>query len=65
MNVILDFRTITAYRKTAMGSQIIVGLIKKTNAEKAKRSMAFLFVFNISLRRIRDKTITGKSGLGD
>ena len=65
MKVIFDFKTINAYRKTAIGSQIIVGLMKKTNAEKAKSNTAFLLEFNISLRRIKDKTITGKSGLGD
>jgi hypothetical protein len=37
----------------------------KTNTEKAKSNLKFVFPLTISFKIIRDNAIAGKSGLGD
>ena len=48
-----------------MGIQIIVGFMAKMKMEKASNFSAFLLELKTSFKRIKEKTITGKSGLGD
>ena len=43
----------------------MVGLMAKTNMENANSKEAFLLDFKISFKIIKEKTIAGKSGLGD
>ena len=65
MKVIFDFKTINAYKKTAIGSQIIVGFSANTKTENTNNKEAFLLWFKYSLSTIKAIAITGKSGLGD
>ena len=37
----------------------------KTNTEKAKSNLKFIFPLTTSFKTIRDNAIAGKSGLGD
>jgi hypothetical protein len=48
-----------------VASQIIVGFMVKTNTEKAKSNLKFVFPLTTSFKTIRDNAIAGKSGLGD
>ena len=48
-----------------MGTQIIVGFRAKMKMEKASNFPVFLLEVKISFKMIKEKTITGKSGLGD
>lgn len=48
-----------------IGSQMTVGFMAKVKTEKANRKEIFLFPDKISFKIINEKTITGKSGLGD
>ena len=48
-----------------IGNQMTVGFMAKVNTENANRKERFLFPDKISFKIIREKTITGKSGLGD
>ena len=43
----------------------MVGFIAKTKTENAKSIEVFLLADNISFKTIKEKIITGKSGLGD
>ena len=43
----------------------MVGLMAKTKIEIANSKEAFLFDVKISFKIIKEKTIAGKSGLGD
>lgn len=61
----LDFTIKREYKKHKTGTQIIVGFMAKTKTEKAKIIDAVLFPDKISFNIIREKIITGKSGLGD
>ncbi|BAP33263.1 uncharacterized protein CHSO_4226 [Chryseobacterium sp. StRB126] len=60
-----DLRIKILQRKTSRGSQIMVGFMVKTKAEKAKSRLMFLFPDIISFKIIKEKIITGRSGLGD
>jgi len=46
-------------------TQTAVGFIIKIKIDKANNPLIFSFLSIISLSRINEKTITGKSGLGD
>ena len=61
----LDLTINIEYKKLRRGSQIMVGFIIKTKAEKANTEPAKLFPFMISFKTTSENTITGKSGLGD
>jgi hypothetical protein len=59
------FKNENMQRKTSIGNQIMVGFIAKTKTEKAKSKLMFLFPDIISFKIIKEKIITGRSGLGD
>jgi hypothetical protein len=60
-----DLKIKTAQRKVSMGSQIMVGFMAKIKMENAKRSVVFLFPAVISFKIIKERAMTGRSGLGD
>ena len=65
MNVILDFKTTNPYRKTAMGSQIIVGFMANTKIESENKNPNLLLEEKTSFKIIKEKAIAGKSVDGD
>ena len=61
----LLFKMIITYKKTKIGNQIMVGFMPKIKMDNANINAAFLFELKTSFKIIKEKAITGKSGLGD
>ena len=64
-NLELLFKINKLYEKINRGNQIMVGLMAKTNIERANKNPVFLLDEKTSFKIINESTIAGKSDEGD